>query len=130
MHFSYPCHALLATTMAYGGQDTWSHIIFTEKALDLAKRTSLEKTRSSLTGVHDDLPKVFKEKISGNVGTWEIFCTEIKAIDIDTLWDWVRKEQAKEKKEAEKENANNAWFTHLKTLHNHSTIPASPTAGI
>jgi hypothetical protein len=28
----------LATTMTYGGQDTWSHVIFTEKALDLANR--------------------------------------------------------------------------------------------
>jgi hypothetical protein len=120
----------LATTMAYGGQDAWSHVVFAERALDLAKRAGLEKTRSLLTRVRDELPEVFKERISGNVGTWEGFCAEIKAIDIDTLRDWVRKEEAKEKKEAEKEDANNARFTHLETLHARSTIPASPTAGI
>ena len=91
----------LATTVAYGGQDIWSHIIFAEKALDLAKCTGFEKTRSSLTGVRDNLPEVFKEKISGSIGTWEAFCAEIKAIDINALRDWVRKEEGKEKKERE-----------------------------
>lgn len=72
----------LVATVAYGGQDAWSHIVFTEKALDLAKCTGIEKTRSSLTGVHDNLPKIFKEKISGSIGTWEVLCAEIKAIDM------------------------------------------------
>lgn len=120
----------LATTMTYGGQDAWSHVVFAEKALDLAKRAGLEKTRSSLTRVRDDLPEVFKERISGNVGTWEIFCAEIKAIDVDTLRDWVRKEETKEKKEKEKEDANNARFIHLENLQARSSTPASPTAGI
>ena len=98
----------LAATVAYGGQDAWSHVIFAEKALDLANCAGIEKTRSSLTGVCDNLPEVFKEKISGNIGTWEVFCTEIKAIDIDALRDWVRKEEVKEKKERERDEANNA----------------------
>ena len=79
----------LATTMSYGGQDAWSHVVFAEKALDLAKQAGIEMTRSSLTGVHDNLPTVFKEKISGSVASWETFCAEIKAVDIDTLCIWV-----------------------------------------
>jgi hypothetical protein len=120
----------LGATVAYGGQDAWSHVVFTEKALDLAKCTGIEKTRSSLTGVCDNLPEVFKEKISGNIGTWEAFCTEIKAIDIDALRDWVRKEEVKEKKERERDEANNARFANLEALRTHTTTPASPTAGI
>ena len=120
----------LATTVAYGGQDAWSHVVFAEKALDLAKRAGIEKTRSSLTGVRDNLPEVFKEKISGSVGTWEVFCTEIKAIDIDVLRDWVRKEEVKEKKEQERDEANNTRFANLEAFRNHNTTPASPTAGI
>ena len=120
----------LAATVAYGGQDAWSHVVFAEKALDLAKRAGLEKTRSSLTGVRDNLPEVFKEKISGGIATWEKFCTEIKAIDIDILRDWVKKEEAKEMKEKERDEINNARFTHLESLRAHGTIPASPTAGI
>jgi hypothetical protein len=120
----------LAATVAYGGQDAWSHIVFAEKALDLAKRTGLEKTRSSLTGVRDNLPEVFKEKISSGVATWEKFCTEIKAIDINILRDWVKKEEAKEMKEKEWDEINNARFMHLESLRAHSTIPVSPTAGI
>ncbi|KAF8234497.1 hypothetical protein L208DRAFT_1261329, partial [Tricholoma matsutake] len=82
----------LATTVAYEKQDVWSHVVFAEKALDLAKCARIKKTRSSLTGVCDNLPEVFKEKISGSVGTWEVFCAEIKAIDINTLRNWMRKE--------------------------------------
>ena len=92
----------LATTINYGGQDAWSHIVFAEKVLDLAKQASLEKTRSSLTTVHDNLPEVLKEKISSS-GTWEAFCTEMKAVNIDTLRDWVKKEEVKEKKEKERD---------------------------
>jgi hypothetical protein len=91
----------LATTVPYGGQDTWSHVVFAEKALDLVKWVGIEKTRSSLTRVRDNLLAVFKEKISGSVASWKVFCKEIKAIDIDILRDWVRREEVKEKKERE-----------------------------
>lgn len=120
----------LAATVDYGGQDAWSHVIFAEKALDLAKRAGIEKTRSSLTGVRDNLPEVFKEKISGSIGTWEALCAEIKAIDIDTLRDWVKKEEAKEKKEQERDETNNARFVSLESRRNHNVTTASPTAGI
>jgi hypothetical protein len=120
----------LATTMSYGGQDAWSHVVFAEKALDLAKRAGIETTRSSLTGVRDNLPTVFKEKISGSVASWEVFCAEVKAVDIDILWDWVKKEEAKERKERERDQVNNARFASLEALQNHSVVPASPTARI
>ena len=120
----------LVATVAYGGQDAWSHVVFVEKALDLVKRAGLEKMRSSLTGVRDNLPEVFKENISGGIVTWEKFCTEIKAIIIDILRDWVKKVEAKEMKEKEQDEMNNAWFTHLKSLRAHGTIPTSPTARI
>ena len=91
----------LAATVTYGGKDAWSHVVFTEKALDLAKCAGVKKTRSLLTRVCDNLPEVFKEKISGSIGMWEVFCAEIKAININILRDWVRKEEVKEKKEQE-----------------------------
>jgi hypothetical protein len=120
----------LAATVAYGGQDGWSHVVFAEKALDLAKRAGIKKTRSSLTGVRNNLPEIFKEKISSSVETWGVFCMKIKAIDIDTLRDWVRKEEVKERKEQEWDKANNAQFASLESLQTHSATPASPTAGI
>jgi hypothetical protein len=50
-------------------------------------------------GVRDNLLAVFKEQISGSVASWEKFITEIKAVDIDTLRDWAKKEEANERKE-------------------------------
>jgi hypothetical protein len=108
----------------------WSHVVFMEKALDLAKRAGIEMTRSSLTGVRDNLPTVFKEKISGSVASWETFCVEIKAVDINTLRDWGKKEEAKERKERERDQVNNAQFASLEALRTHSIVPTSPTAGI
>jgi hypothetical protein len=64
------------------------------------------------------------------VASWETFCAEIKAVDIDTLRDWVKKEEAKERKERERDQVNNARFASLEALRTHSVVPASPTAGI
>jgi pyruvate-formate lyase-activating enzyme len=73
----------LATTVTYRGQEVWSQVVFAEKALHLAKRAGIETMRNSLTGVHDNLLAVFKEKISGSVASWEKFCMEIKAVNIE-----------------------------------------------
>ena len=42
----------------------------------------------------------------------------------------MKKEEAKEMKEKEQDEINNARFMHLESLRAHSTIPASPTARI
>ena len=79
----------------YGGQEVWSHIAFTENALDLARRAKIEKGTSSLWVVRDGLPEVLREKVTENQASWTTFCNAIKAIDMGHIRDGVRKHNEK-----------------------------------
>jgi hypothetical protein len=49
---------VLGKTEKYMGEDVYTHTIFAEKILDLAKRAKVETSTSGLWGVRDHLPEV------------------------------------------------------------------------
>jgi hypothetical protein len=53
----------LGKTEKYRGEDVYTHMVFAEKILDLAKRAKVEASTSSLWSVRDELPEILREKI-------------------------------------------------------------------
>jgi hypothetical protein len=56
----------------YRGEDSevYTHMIFAEKILDIAKRAKVEKSTSGLWSVRDELPEILREKIPENQASW------------------------------------------------------------
>jgi hypothetical protein len=48
----------LGKTEKYRGEEVYTHMIFVEKILDLAKQAKIEASTSGLWNIHDKLPEV------------------------------------------------------------------------
>ncbi|KDR76578.1 hypothetical protein GALMADRAFT_67310 [Galerina marginata CBS 339.88] len=81
----------LGRTEKYKGQDVYTHVIFAEKILDLAKQAKIETTASGIFNVRDELPEVLREKISETQADWKTFATAIKNVDLSHIKEGVRK---------------------------------------
>ena len=54
----------LGTIEKYRGEDVYTHVIFAEKVLDLAKHAKIETTASlGLFTLQDNLPEVLRERV-------------------------------------------------------------------
>src|SRR5271168_2609938 len=70
----------LGRSEKYRGQDMYTHIIFAEKILDLAKRAKIDNTTSGLFNVRDKLPEVLREKVHEDQASWMAFADAIKKV--------------------------------------------------
>lgn len=75
----------LGKTEKYGGEDVWTHVVFAEKALDLAKRAKIDAGSNSIWAVRDHLPDVIKDKLPEAQTDWASFCTAIKDVDLSHI---------------------------------------------
>ena len=118
----------LGKTELYMGQEAYTHIIFAQKMLDLARQAKIEKTTSSIFSLRDHLPKVLREKVPENQTNWTMLATGIKEIDMGHIDEGIRK--YKERKEAEaKIQAKIDQLDHH--IHSQTTTPInSPTKAI
>ena len=91
----------LGKTEKYRGEDVYTHMIFAEKILDLAKRAKVESTTSGLWSIRDGLPEVLREKISENQTDWKAFAQAIKDVDMSHIREGVRKYKEKAASEAQ-----------------------------
>ena len=91
----------LGKTEKYKGEDVYTHMIFAEKILDLAKRAKIEASTSSLWNVRDELPEILREKISEDQASWTAFAQAIKDIDMGHIREGVRKYKAKAASDAQ-----------------------------
>ena len=91
----------LGKTEKYRGEDVYTHMIFAEKILDLAKRAKIETTTSGLWSVRDGLPEVLREKISENQASWTAFAQAIKDVDMGHIREGVRKHKEKAANDAQ-----------------------------
>jgi hypothetical protein len=66
----------------FRGEDVYTHTIFAEKIIDLAKQVKIETTTSGLWSVRDELPEVLREKVPENQTSWIAFAQAIKDIDM------------------------------------------------
>lgn len=63
----------------YREEDVYTHMIFVEKVIVLAKR---ENSTSGLWHVQDKLPEILREKIPENQPSWTAFVQAIKNVDM------------------------------------------------
>jgi hypothetical protein len=91
----------LGKTEKYRGEDVFTHIIFAEKILDLAKRAKIEASTSGLWSVRDELPEVLREKIPEDQGSWTAFVQAIKKVDMGHIREGVRKFKEKAANDAQ-----------------------------
>jgi len=85
----------------YAGEEVWSHIAFTEKALSLAKQAKINMGSNSIWKVRDELLEIICQKVKETYKTWDEFCTAIKEVDMSHIRDGVKKHQ-REKEEKER----------------------------
>jgi hypothetical protein len=91
----------LGKTEKYRGEDVYTHMIFAERILDLAKRAKVEASTSGLWNVRDELPEVLREKIPENQGSWTAFAQAIKDVDMGHICEGVRKYREKAASDAQ-----------------------------
>jgi hypothetical protein len=85
----------------YRGEEVYTHMIFAEKILDLAKRAKIETSTSGLWNVRDELPEVLREKIPEDQASWTAFAQAIKDVDMGHIREGVRKHKAKAASDAQ-----------------------------
>ena len=91
----------LGKTEKYRGEDVYTHMVFAEKILDLAKRAKIETTTSGLWSVRDELPEVLREKIPEGQASWTVFAQAIKDVDMGHIREGVRKHREKAASDAQ-----------------------------
>ena len=91
----------LGKTEKYRGEEVYTHMVFAEKVLDLAKRAKVEDTTSGLWSVRDELPEILREKIPENQTSWKAFARAIKEVDMGHIREGVRKYKEKAASEAQ-----------------------------
>ena len=91
----------LGKTEKYRGEDVYTHMIFAEKILDLAKRAKIETSTSGLWNVRDELPEILREKIPENQASWMAFAQAIKDVDMGHIREGVRKYKDKAASDAQ-----------------------------
>ena len=91
----------LGKTEKYRGEEVYTHMIFAEKILDLAKRAKIETSTSGLWNVRDELPEVLREKIPENQTSWTAFAQAIKGVDMGHIREGVRKYKEKAASDAQ-----------------------------
>ena len=91
----------LGKTEKYRGEDVYTHMIFAEKILDLAKRAKVDASTSGLWNVRDELPEVLREKIPEDQASWTAFAQAIKGVDMGHIHEGVRKYKEKAASDAQ-----------------------------
>jgi len=88
----------------YAGEDVYTHVIFAEKALSLAKQAKIHTGSNSIWKVRDELPDIIWQKVKETYSSWTEFCAAIKGVEMAHIRDRVKKYQT-EKDEKEKVEA-------------------------
>ena len=103
----------------YAGEDVYTHVIFAEKTLSLAK---ISTGSNLIWKVQDELPDIIWQKVKETYVTWTEFCTAIKGVEMARICNRVKKYQ-KEKEEREK---TKAAITGLQRMQQQRCLPAMP----
>jgi len=91
----------MGKTEKYRGEEVYTHMIFAEKILDLAKQAKIEGSTSGLWNVRDELPEILREKIPENQPSWTDFAKAIKDVDMGHIREGVRKFREKTASDAQ-----------------------------
>jgi hypothetical protein len=116
----------LGKTERYANDDVWTHVVFAQRALDLARRAGIAGGIGNIWQVRDELPNVVKEKVPEKQTDWTTFCDAIKQVDVGHI-----KEGAQKLATEREEKAR--LYADLETLKNvvlTTKTPDTPTRGI
>jgi len=114
----------------YVGEEVYTHVIFAEKALSLAKQAKISNGSNLIWKVHDKLPDIIRQKVKETYSMWTEFCAAIKAVEMAHIWDGVKKYQ-KEKEEKERTEAAIAGLQCMQQQQRRlPNAPMSPMLGI
>jgi hypothetical protein len=119
----------LGKTEKFRGEDVYTHMIFAEKILDLAKRAKIEKSTSGLWNVRDELPEILREKIPETQASWTAFAQAIKDVSMGHIREGVRKYKEKAANEA-KVKADISFLMKQRTVNATIGDLNSPTKAI
>ena len=79
----------------YRGKDIYTHVVFAEKILDLAKQAKIKKTTTlGLFTLKDNLLEVLHEKVSENQSSWIKFVNVIKTVELGHIKEGVQEHKA------------------------------------
>jgi hypothetical protein len=114
----------------YGGEDIYTHVIFAEKALSLAKQAKISTGSNSIWKVRDELPDIIRQKVKETYLTWTEFCAAIKGVEMAHIRDGVKKYQ-REKEEREKTEAAIAGLQCMQQQQRRQpTVPMTPVSSV
>ena len=108
----------------YAGEEVYTHVIFAEKALSLARQAKISRGSNSIWKVCDELPEIIRQKVKETYLTWTDFCAAIKGIEMAHIWDGVKKYQ-EEKELRERTEVAIAGLQHIQQQQQHH-LPAAP----
>ena len=83
----------LGKKVKYAGEDVYTHVVFAEKALSLAKQAKISAGSNSIWKVCDELPDIIRQKVKETYSSWTEFCTTIKGVEMAHIRDGVKKHQ-------------------------------------
>ena len=85
----------LGKTGKFRGEEVYTHVIFAEKILELARQAKVEMSASGLWNVRDELPEILREKIPEGQASWTVFAQAIKDVDMGHIREGVRRYREK-----------------------------------
>ena len=115
----------------YAGEEVYTHVIFAEKALSLAKQAKISNGSNSIWKVRDELPDIIRQKVKETYPSWTEFCAAIKGVEMAHIRDGVKK-HLKEKEEKDKTEAAIAGLQRLQQqqLRRPQATPLSPMSSV
>ena len=111
----------------YRDVDTWSHVVFAQKAQHLATQANIVQSPTGIWKVRDYLPQVLKDKVCETHVDWIAFCTAIRDIPIEKLTDFAKQHEHAEK---EKKEQLDRIAKLERALANSRNVPDSPTKAL
>ena len=116
----------LGKTERYANDDVWTHVVFAQRALDLAQRAGIAAGTNNIWQVRDNLPEVVREKVPEKQADWISFCEAIKQVDIGHIKEGARKHVAEQEERAK----FRAEMEALRKAVLAAKTPETPTKGI
>ncbi|RXW18472.1 hypothetical protein EST38_g7385 [Candolleomyces aberdarensis] len=86
------------------GRETYTHIVWADKMVRLAKGVGVESGSTYIGQVIKGLPRVLKEKVAGSYKSWDAFLTAVREVDMEYVKEGVE-EYMREQKEKEESRA-------------------------
>jgi hypothetical protein len=89
----------LMKKVKYAGEDVYSHIVFADKAIELARKLEVSDTTNYITTTRKNLPDIIRDKVPVDQANWVSFTKAIKEIDPTYLAEKLGRYRAEKAKE-------------------------------